>query len=222
MKSISTEEALLLSWKSCLDNKKSIAITSALGIGAYFFVLGGLYAFARGYGIGIFIALLFFIIAVLFQIGFIKIALNISGNKTITLSLLYKQYTLFIRYIMGCVFYASLVLVGLLLFILPGVVWAVRYSMWPFVMVNKDVDILTSFTESKQITKGQFSSLLLLYLALIGGLLISILPLGVGLFISYPVAILTLACTYRKLQVLFTSKSLHRKKKKKKVVTNPY
>ena len=222
MKSISTEEALLLAWKSCLHNKKIIAISSALGIGAYFFVFGSLFLFTQGYGITLFFAFIFYIIATILQVGFIKITLNISGNKTVTLALIVKSYKLFVRHIAGCVFYLSVVLIGLILGVLPGVIWAVQYSLWPFVMVNKNVDVLTSFKESKRITKGHCRTLYVLYASLIGGVLVSIIPLGIGLLISYPVALLTVAYVYRKLQIVNTGTSLRKKTKKKKIISNPY
>ena len=147
--------------------------------------------------------------AIILQLGLIKVVLNITGNKPVTLKDAFKNYNMSLRYLVGCIAYAAIVLIGLCLFIVPGIVWAVRYSMWPFLLVHRDLEIFEAFKESSKITHGSKKDLFTLFITLFGGVVLSLVPLGLGLVFLYPYASLVLAQSYRKMQLLRTNEVLY-------------
>lgn len=212
MKEVSAEEILELSWKSYRENWKLLTVASAILISIYLGILLCVLGIVRGYN-GSALALLFFLAFVaIVQLGFIKILLNITGNKPAVLKQLFGKHNLSVRYLIGTIGYTIMTLIGLCLLIVPGVLYAIRYSMWGFLLVNKDLDLVDSFKESKRITQGSKKDLFSLYLVLLGCNVVGVLLLGAGLLISLPISLLIVAYAYRKLQLVRTSEALQEKK----------
>jgi uncharacterized membrane protein len=223
MNEFKREEILLRSWKNYRTHYKLLTIGGALVIGAYFFVFYGLMLHIQNMKSGLFIAVPFFVFGTLVQLGLIKIVLSISGNKSEGTRILFQQYRFILRYTVGIVLYCFVVCVGLLFFIIPGVVLAIRYSLWSLVLVNKDCDISTAYKESRRLTKGSNRTLFVLYFGFFGALSLSAIPFGIGLFFSYPFVMLSFGFVYRSLQLLRTTKVLHEKHiVKRKKETNPF
>lgn len=147
--------------------------------------------------------------AIVLQLGLIKVTLNITGNKPVTVRDAFKNYNMSLRYLVGFFAYFVIVFLGLCLFIVPGIVWAVRYSMWPFLLVHRDLEVLEAFKESSKITYGSKKDLGMLYVTLLGGVVVSLIPFGLGILVFYPYMLLVLAQAYRKMQLLRTNEVLY-------------
>lgn len=67
-----------------------------------------------------------------------------------------------------------------LLFIIPGIIKALSYSMAPYIIYdNPDIDANDAITQSKEMMKGHKWELFCLYLSFIGWLLLSVLTFGI-------------------------------------------
>jgi hypothetical protein len=97
--------------------------------------------------------------------------------------------------------YALIVASGLVLLVIPGVYVAVRYAPWLHFAVTSHIrDTMESLRRAGALTKGQWllvgSHVLACLLANIGGAAL----LGIGLLISFPVALLATASLFRTLE----------------------
>jgi len=88
-----------------------------------------------------------------------------------------------------------------LLFIIPGIIASIRYSMAFFIMLdNPDIGIMDAIRESKRITNGYKMDIFILYLSFIGWALLAALTFGIGYLWLIPYIQTTLANLYARLK----------------------
>ena len=95
-----------------------------------------------------------YILQLIMGIGFIKILLNFCDQKKSTVSDLFRVKGMFWRYVGGVLLYGLLILAGMILFIVPGIYWAVRYLFVPYLLVDKKISIGDAFRVSSKLTKN--------------------------------------------------------------------
>lgn len=212
MREVSTQEMLSLAWESYKKHRTVLTEGAILLLFIHIFLYISLLETIRGNGIGVVFLFLLGIVTAIMQLGYVKILLNVTGNKPITLRQLFGNHNFSVRYVVGVFGYYFLVGVGLCLLVVPGVVYALRYSMWPFFLVNKDLDLVDSFKESKRVTKGSKKELLHLYLVCTGCVVVGALPFGLLLPVAIPVALLMVGHAYRKLQLIRTNETLEERR----------
>jgi uncharacterized membrane protein len=93
---------------------------------------------------------------------------------------------------------ASIVL-GLVLFIVPGVILALGFANAPFFVIDQNLGPIASLKASWQISEGQKGKLLLLALAEIGVTVLGLLACCLGIFVAVPVMMLARAIIYTKM-----------------------
>lgn len=106
----------------------------------------------------------------------------------------------------GCqILYFLIVSVGLLLFIIPGIIWFLQFLLFPYFIIEQGKGPLEALKESRRITRGYKGKifvfcLLALLLDILGALFF-----GIGLFITLPLTwvaqariyvLLTRRCSY--------------------------
>jgi len=89
---------------------------------------------------------------------------------------------------------------GLILLIVPGIVWLLQYLFAPYLVMEKELSPFDALRESARITYGHKWELLRLGLAVIGLNILGLLFLIVGLLVSIPVTSLMLVRAYRDLE----------------------
>ena len=88
----------------------------------------------------------------------------------------------------------------MLLFIIPGIIKAISYSMTPFIMAeNPDMTAKDAINASKELMHGHKMDLFLLGLSFIGWSLLSILTLGIGSIFLNPYINAAYAAFYKKI-----------------------
>ncbi|MBI2031677.1 MAG: hypothetical protein HYT08_03625 [Candidatus Levybacteria bacterium] len=145
------------------------------------------------------------VISIAVQIGITKITLDLHDKKPLNLSYFYTLYHLILNYFIASIIYGVIVIAGLILLIAPGIIWAIKFQFYSFLIVDKGVGIMDSLKQSSKMTEGVKLNLLLF-----GGLLILInilgaLALGIGLLVSIPTSLMATVYVYRKLLPKTTS-----------------
>jgi uncharacterized membrane protein len=92
------------------------------------------------------------------------------------------------------------VFMGLLLLIIPGIMFLIRLWFIGFVIVDTKVGPLEAIQQSWDISRGRTFDLFLLFLLLCGLNLLGLICLGVGVLITMPISGLALAHIYRVLK----------------------
>jgi len=140
------------------------------------------------------------ILRIAFHLGFINTALKMSDNKRGQFSDLFSNIRYFFPFLVSSLLLGIMVLVGMLLFIIPGLIVAVRFYLFGYAMIDKGLGPMASLKESATITSGQVFHRFLFSLVLMLINVAGILLLGFGLLASVPISALATAHIYRQLQ----------------------
>jgi len=145
------------------------------------------------------ISLITWLIEIVIQIGVVTIALKIVDGKKTGMEDLFENIRLYFRYLSGTILYGFIVFIGFLLLIVPGVIWAIKYQFYGYLIIDKKMGPTEALRKSGEITEGVKWDLFGLGLLLVGVIILGAIALGVGLLAAIPVVWLSTACVYRKL-----------------------
>ena len=145
------------------------------------------------------ISFLVLIIGIFLTAGYLKISFSYYDGKKLPLNELFKQGKYFINLLGAQLLVGLIVIAGLILFIVPGIIWGLKYQMTLNLIVDKDLDILEAMRQSAEITKGVKLQLLVFNFACLGVMILGALALGVGVLVAMPVLWLAGIYVYRHL-----------------------
>lgn len=133
------------------------------------------------------------------EMGFTKISLKFYDKQKVSFKDLFSCLPLLAKYLIGYIFYILVVLFGLLLLIIPGIIWSLKFYFFVYFIVDQGLGPIQALKSSAIITKGAKWDLFLLNILLLGIALLGLLALVVGIFVALPVIMLATAFVYRKL-----------------------
>lgn len=140
-------------------------------------------------------------ISTIINIGLITIALEFINNKKPEFEDLFTSFKgCFWRYLWTSLLVGLIVAGGLLLFIVPGIYWAVKFQFCTYLIIDQNCRVTESLKRSSKITEGVRWNLLgfglLLVLINIAGAIVFL----IGLLVTIPLTMIAYASVYRKLQ----------------------
>ena len=92
------------------------------------------------------------------------------------------------------------VIIPIILIIIPAVYISVRLQFYNYFLLDEETGIIESIKRSAEISKGYVGELFLLGVVLSIIILVSIIPLGLGLLISIPLSTMSTSYVYLKLK----------------------
>lgn len=132
-------------------------------------------------------------------IGVIVISLKFVDRKKSEIADIYKHYNLLLNYFLGNLLYGLIVVAGLILLIVPGIYFAIKYQFFSYFIVDKKMGPWEAIKASGKITDGVKWKLILLGLLFAGIMILGALAIGVGVVVAWPIVSLASAYVYRKL-----------------------
>lgn len=121
------------------------------------------------------------------QLGYAKYLLNQHNHATLDIKDLFSQFDRFKEGFLQHFLRGLYVILWSLLFIIPGIIKAISYSMTPFIMAeNPDMTAKQAIEASKELMDGHKGELFMLGLTFFGWLLLCVLTLGIGTFFLNP------------------------------------
>jgi hypothetical protein len=152
-----------------------------------------------GIVLGIALIVLGWIIAVIINIGITKIALSFCDEQKPPLGTLFDAFDCFWRYVGTMILYGLIILGGFILLIVPGIIWAVQFSLSYYFVVDRGLGPIQALKASSRTTNGVKWDLL--GFGILCGLmnLLGFLCLIVGIFATYPTVLVATALVYRQL-----------------------
>ncbi len=155
---------------------------------------------------------LFFVLVVNFLIlmGYIKISVDFHDGNSISLKDLIYHYPKLPDFLIGFLFYITVIAFGFVLFVFPAIFFFVRFSFFPFFLLQGDDSALSSFKKSWTITRGQFFNLLILYTLLALLNLVGLAVFFVGSAFTLPVGAVAVVYAYRKLSLQKTKREIQK------------
>lgn len=150
------------------------------------------------------VASLFALVNTVFQMlmgmGYIYVVLQVVRGNQPKLEDIPKPFPSFWKYLGASILYGLIVLGGTLLLIVPGIIWAIRFGQYRYLIVDKpELTINQAFKESKLMTKGIVGQLILFSLLIFMVNILGALLLFVGLLVTIPLSAIALGYVYNTL-----------------------
>ncbi|HEX5131348.1 MAG TPA: hypothetical protein VFX92_02545 [Candidatus Krumholzibacteria bacterium] len=145
-------------------------------------------------------SLIVYAVSSTFCLGLAKIYLRFRDGEKPIFENLFDGLARLHVYIGATVIAGIAVVMGMVLLIVPGIIFMIRLWFVGFVVVDERTGPLDAIQRSWDITRGHTMDLLLLFLLLVGLNLLGAVCLGVGLLATVPMSGLALAYIYRYLK----------------------
>jgi hypothetical protein len=133
------------------------------------------------------------------QMGLVRISLRLVDGRQPRYGELFGDLPTFGRYVAGNFLFLLIILGGLLLLVIPGIIWSVKYQFVPFLIVDRNLGLKEAFKESAGITSGVKWEVFLFFLMILGINLLGLMALAIGLFVTLPATMVAYSFVYRKL-----------------------
>lgn len=148
-------------------------------------------------------------LSITLKIGGTKILLRIYDGEKPKIKEMFNSHGLFWRFLGESVLYSLIILVGIILLVVPGIIFAIMFAFASIIIVDTKSGIIDSLKESANITKGSKMKLLGFFIVL--GLInmLGYVALGIGVFMTIPISTYAMIHAYRELT------------KKKAAITTP-
>ena len=174
-------------------------IISILSSGGSFQVSDTAEVTSGALGLFVVVALALAVIQMLAKMGSIHLVLKAHDNaESVRFGDLWAPHP-FWKFVGGSILVGIIVIIGFILLIVPGIIWALRYLFVPYLIMERKLAPFEALKESARITYGHKWQLLgLLCLIVLINILGAILLL-VGLLVSIPVSSLAMVHAYRTL-----------------------
>lgn len=139
------------------------------------------------------------IFSIIIDMGLIKIGLDFAKKEKSRIKELFLQYPKFWKYLGGLIIYGFIILGGLILLIVPGIIWAIKYQFFGYFIIEKDMGIRESLKKSSEITKNKKWNLFKFNILLILINFLGMLTFGIGLIFTIPTTQVAMAYMYKKI-----------------------
>ena len=190
-------DAIGYGWRAFKANPGPLVIVALVVL-----VLSGLVSGAgnvvsdNSVGLGIAFQVAGWLVSILLSLGMIRIALKVTRGEAADVADLFKGDQ-FGPYLGASIVFGLLVAVGLVLCIVPGIIVAVIFGFFGYVLLERGASVGEGFSGSSDITKGQRGTVFLLGLTLIGLNILGAIACGLGLLVTYPISIVAGGYAYR-------------------------
>jgi uncharacterized membrane protein len=150
-------------------------------------------------GLGLVLGLIGWLVDSAVALGLINVALELRNKGKSHWTSLYKRLDLWPKYFWTSIVYSLIIFFGLLLLIVPGVIWAIKYQFYGYAVVDKGLGMKQALERSKLLTEGVKLKLFWLGLVLLGVNFVGALAFVVGLLVTVPVTLMALVYVYYQL-----------------------
>ena len=135
------------------------------------------------------------------SLGLVMIYLGLTEGQKAEVATMFKGFQQFGKSILLFVLIAVFTFLWSLLFIIPGIIKGLSYSMAYYVMAdNPEMTAREALNESKEIMKGHKGELFVLQLSFILWMLLSVVTFGIALIYVMPYMSCTTANFYQKIK----------------------
>jgi len=200
MKDFSIEEALQYGWNIMKAN-----IWFFVGVLVVAWAIAGIpHVIANvlqrdSVGVSIIFRIIAWAADIIISIGLITIALKFLDNQQPMFENLFSFKPYFWKYLGASILTGLVVWAGLILFIIPGIYWALKFQFYGYFVVDKSCEPIESMRRSSQITQSVKWKLLGFGIVLAVINIVGAICLFIGLFVTVPVTLLAYSFVYRKL-----------------------
>ncbi len=197
----SKSQAIIFGWKQMRKNFLFflVVLLVVTAVNMVPGIISGLFERRDGALLGFLATLIGWGLQLAVSLGLIGIALKIYDKKKVAYRDIFSYFHLIIPYFFASILYGLIVVAGFILFVIPAVVWAIKFRYYTYFMVDKNFGPIRALKASARVTNGVKWNLFLLGLLL--GLIniLGALAFLVGLFATIPLSMMAEAYVFRKL-----------------------
>jgi uncharacterized membrane protein/predicted RNA-binding Zn-ribbon protein involved in translation (DUF1610 family) len=176
--------------------------SQAVQVGIQFAFIGGRPPANQGpalfaiYGTSLIFALLQFCVTSYLEAGYHVLLLKIARGENPEIADIFSGRRYFWRILLANFLFTLMLYLGLLLVLIPGILVALAF--WPFmyVIVDRDVGVMEAFRRSTELTSGNYGASVLLGLVILGLGLLGVAALCLGWIFTVPLSGLMMAVAY--------------------------
>jgi len=139
------------------------------------------------------------LLSTLLQMGTLKIWLKFVDEEKPEFGDLFGQYPVFFKYLLASILYGLIIFAGMILLIVPGIIWAIKYMFFSYLIIDQKMGAIEALKASGKITMGYKWDLFVF------GILFALINIAgalccfIGLFATVPTTMLAWAYLYRNL-----------------------
>jgi len=192
-------EAVSYGWNSMKENVGFFVLVFLIVwvVEGIFYGVGG--ALMKYPAVTIVLYVIGLLVAIFIQMSIVNISLRLNRGGEPDFKDIYSAYPYFGKYILAAILYGLLVLVGLILCVVPGIYWGIKYHFFGYFIIEQGMNPLDALKRSGEITKGSKWNLLVLFIIFIGITFVGAILCGIGLLFSTPIVVMALVYAYRRL-----------------------
>lgn len=138
-----------------------------------------------------------FILNTIVSMGMMLVMLRVHDNVPTGIRDIVEPVHLFWKYVFTTILSLCAFLVGLIFFIVPGIILQLAFSMALYIVIDKEIGPIQALSESYRITKGHRLNLFLFAFVLVLVNIAGALFFVIGLLVTIPVSLLALVSVYR-------------------------
>lgn len=189
----SIKESIKYGWGKFRENISISVLTTLLLLAA------GSLSMDENRGKAFFFNLALSAFLLILRIGYTKIFLKINNGETTKFTDIFQEYKLFFPYLGVTILTFLAAVGGLILLIVPGLIWGIRFSLSPIILVDKKIGPIMAMKESYAMTKGLFWKLLGFWIVIALINLAGMVAFFVGLLVTMPLSTFATVYVYRSL-----------------------
>ncbi len=183
--------------REALSGKWTTAVLATL---VYFLILSisGIANFMLDEGVAALFSIAFgFCVSGPLGLGYSYFVLKAARREDIEIGNIFEGFNHFVKVVILSILIGIFTILWTLLFIIPGIIAALRYSQAFFILLdNPDLSPMEAIRRSKQMMKGNKGKLFLLTLSFIGWALLCGITFGIGALWLNPYVYVALAVFY--------------------------
>lgn len=203
-KSFYISDMLSEGWRITKENLSTVLLLqiAAIIVMGFAGIISGFLSSQNEYYGDILSNILFAFVHIILALAVLHISLKFAKGEKADFNDLYARLDCFFTYLVASLIYGFVVLLGLILLIVPGIIFAVRFSLFGYFIIEKGSGPIRALEESWDTVKGVTWRVFLMSILFWLINLLGLLCLIVGLLFTFPWTTIALALMYRKLSQL--------------------
>lgn len=153
----------------------------------------------QGDGSNIIILLISIVVSVLLKFWSTRFSIWIARGQEIKFASIFRGFGNFKEYFITNIILGLIVLGGFILLIVPGIIWSLKYFLAPYYSLEQGLKYKEALKASANATKGVRGKILLFWILFLLIILVSIIPVGLGLLATLPMAVVLYGLLYVRL-----------------------
>lgn len=189
--------------KNSLKGKYGDAILMIIIMGALGALSGVFNIFMNESAASLISSIVSLVVSALFTFGYTSYFMKVSRNEEVTYKELWSKTNMFVPYIVLSIVTFVFVFLWSILFIIPGIIAAISYSLAVYIMLdNPEMKAMDAIKKSKEMMQGHKMDYFVLQLSFLGWSLLGICTCGILYFWLIPYMQVTNINFYNKLKEL--------------------